>query len=206
MAPNLLFWPGSVLAIDPKGELASLTASRRSPGGSVWSLPMTPGVGEVHALDPFERVTGPARQFAGAFNPLADLDPESERGLDLAWMIADALVIQSHGDGAHWTHPAIQTTGPLTLAPAGLSPAEHASLRWTHNRTCRVAAAVEAQLPNALASMLDGARFTAYCREKGFKNSTLTARLIREHLDREGYAQCGGLLRAIRACKWNWLE
>jgi len=34
-------------------------------------------------------------------------------------------------------HPAIQTTGLLTLAPAGLSPAEHASLLWTHNRTCR---------------------------------------------------------------------
>ena len=34
-------------------------------------------------------------------------------------------------------HPAIQTTGLLTLAPAGLSPAEHASLRWTHNRTSR---------------------------------------------------------------------
>ena len=31
-------------------------------------------------------------------------------------------------------HPAIQTTGLLTLAPAGLSPAEHASLRWTHGR------------------------------------------------------------------------
>src|SRR5208283_2064398 len=30
-------------------------------------------------------------------------------------------------------HPAIQTTGRLTLAPAGLSPAEHASLRWTHH-------------------------------------------------------------------------
>src|SRR5271157_4656576 len=28
-------------------------------------------------------------------------------------------------------HPAIQTTGPLILAPAGLSPAEHASLRTT---------------------------------------------------------------------------
>src|SRR3954451_16642308 len=26
--------------------------------------------------------------------------------------------------------------GALTLTPAGLSPAEHASLRWTHNRTC----------------------------------------------------------------------
>ncbi len=34
-------------------------------------------------------------------------------------------------------HPAIQTTGLLTFAPAGLSPAEHASLRWTHTRTCR---------------------------------------------------------------------
>ena len=27
--------------------------------------------------------------------------------------------------------------GALTSTPAGLSPAEHASLRWTHNRTCR---------------------------------------------------------------------
>src|SRR5271166_3881573 len=31
-------------------------------------------------------------------------------------------------------HPAIQTTGLPTFTPAGLSPAEHASLRWTHNR------------------------------------------------------------------------
>src|SRR3979411_626134 len=28
--------------------------------------------------------------------------------------------------------------GALTSTPAGLSPAEHASLRWTHNRTCIV--------------------------------------------------------------------
>ena len=32
-------------------------------------------------------------------------------------------------------HPAIQATGLLTPTLAGLSPAEHASLRWTHNRT-----------------------------------------------------------------------
>jgi hypothetical protein len=30
--------------------------------------------------------------------------------------------------------PAIQATGRLTLAPAGLTPAEHTSLRWTHIR------------------------------------------------------------------------
>ncbi len=27
IVPNLLFWPGSVIAIDPKGELATVTAS-----------------------------------------------------------------------------------------------------------------------------------------------------------------------------------
>jgi hypothetical protein len=32
------------------------------------------------------------------------------------------------------------------------------------------------------------ARFCSYCKEKGHKKSTLIARLIREHLNREGYA------------------
>jgi hypothetical protein len=32
-------------------------------------------------------------------------------------------------------HPAIQATRLLTFAPAGLTPAEHTSLRWTHKRT-----------------------------------------------------------------------
>ena len=32
-------------------------------------------------------------------------------------------------------YPAIQTTGLLTLAPAGLSPAEHTRFSWTHFRT-----------------------------------------------------------------------
>jgi hypothetical protein len=30
-------------------------------------------------------------------------------------------------------------------------------------------------------------RFTDYCREKGFKKSTLIARLVREHIEREGF-------------------
>jgi len=30
-------------------------------------------------------------------------------------------------------------------------------------------------------------RFDSYCRERGFKKSTLIARLIREHLDAERY-------------------
>ena len=30
-------------------------------------------------------------------------------------------------------------------------------------------------------------RFESYCRERGFKKSTLIARLVREHLDSEQY-------------------
>lgn len=32
-------------------------------------------------------------------------------------------------------------------------------------------------------------RFNAYCHEKGFKKSTLIARLVRDHMDNEGYHQ-----------------
>ena len=36
-------------------------------------------------------------------------------------------------------------------------------------------------------------RFDAYCEALGFKKSTLIARLIREHLDREGFSLQPGL-------------
>src|SRR5262245_1132145 len=35
-------------------------------------------------------------------------------------------------------HPAIQTTGLLTFAPAGLSPAEHTSLYWSQLPDCQI--------------------------------------------------------------------
>src|SRR5271165_6463384 len=54
-----------------------------------------------------------------------------------------------HGRYLVSRHPAIQTTGLLTLAPAGLSPAEHASLRWTHNRTCGSPASGSRTRPHA---------------------------------------------------------
>jgi len=42
-------------------------------------------------------------------------------------------------------------------------------------------------------SAVEFARFDAYCAEKGFKKSTLIARLIREHMDREGFHLQGTL-------------
>lgn len=43
--PNLLFYRGSMQVIDPKGELASITARRRAMGLTQ----------KVYVLDPFER-------------------------------------------------------------------------------------------------------------------------------------------------------
>jgi hypothetical protein len=39
-----------------------------------------------------------------------------------------------------------------------------------------------------LLSEEDDERFDAYCRDRGYKKSPLVARLIREHLIREGFA------------------
>ena len=44
------------------------------------------------------------------------------------------------------------------------------------------AARVQVILPEEEAS-----RFDAYCREKGFKKSTLIARLVREYLEKEAF-------------------
>ena len=40
---------------------------------------------------------------------------------------------QDFGDFGHPRHPAIRTTGFLTFALAGLSPAEHTSVYWSQH-------------------------------------------------------------------------
>jgi len=42
---------------------------------------------------------------------------------------------------------------------------------------------------SVLLNEAEEARFCAYCAEKGYKKSTLIARLVREHLDREGFGE-----------------
>lgn len=41
-------------------------------------------------------------------------------------------------------------------------------------------------------------RFCSYCEEKGHKKSTLIARLIREHLKKEGYAAQTSLFGGVQ--------
>ena len=90
--PNMLLYPGSVLATDPKGELAMITARRRAEFGA------------VHVLDPFgqlDRRSWPvAQKRIAGFNPVEAM--QAGRLVEDAALIADALVIPAEQGESHW--------------------------------------------------------------------------------------------------------
>lgn len=100
---NLLFYRGSVLATDPKAELANMTAAHRAALGQ-----------KVCVLDPFAQATGAAARYRKAYNPLSVLRPESPTIIEDAGMIADALVIAA-GKDPHWDESAGNFIGGLNL-------------------------------------------------------------------------------------------
>src|SRR5664279_1834031 len=85
---NLCFWPGSAVVVDPKGENATVTAARRGQGSEYCT-----GMGQiVHVLDPFN-ATQVDECYHSSFNPLADLDPQSDETIDEASRLANAIVV-----------------------------------------------------------------------------------------------------------------
>lgn len=91
---NLLFYRGSILATDPKAELANITAQRRKELGQ-----------RVFVLDPFKNSSQAVAPLRAAFNPMASIIPESETVIEDAGMIADALVVAA-GKDPHWDESA----------------------------------------------------------------------------------------------------
>lgn len=134
--PNLIDYDGSVLVIDPKGELARKTAMRRGAGGSfdtqlddgTPAVRDIPGLGqEVYVLDPFE-VSG--HQSSG-FNPLDLIDVTKENSVDDATLIADGLIVRpKNGDGnsEHFFAAAQQFIRGLILYVAAVEPPKKRNL------------------------------------------------------------------------------
>lgn len=93
LIPNLLRYPGSVIVLDPKGELACATAAQRRKLGH-----------RVYVLDPFGETGFPVP--TSAHNPFDELGqgPASHIPADAA-QIADALIIANNKD-PHWTDSA----------------------------------------------------------------------------------------------------
>lgn len=94
---NLLFYRGSVLALDPKGELAAMTAERRAALGQ-----------KVCIVDPFQIVPERLARFRKSFNPLGFLDAKSDTIIEDAGLLADAMVVSSEGGekDPHWNDSA----------------------------------------------------------------------------------------------------
>ena len=82
VVPNLLMYPGSAVVVDPKGELATLTARhRREQLGQ-----------KVVVLDP-AGVSDVPKDMRGTFNPLAQIDENDPAAVSSALSIAQGIVV-----------------------------------------------------------------------------------------------------------------
>lgn len=102
LIPNLYTYPGSMLVLDPKAELARAAILRRALGH------------DVYVLDPF----GQSGQVSACFNVLAELDPMSWTIVDDVSAITHALIVDD-GDSRskHWNDSArALLTGVILLA------------------------------------------------------------------------------------------
>lgn len=106
---NALRWPGGLLAIDPKGEMAEITAMRRGrredARGSGTSVRKFAGQ-RVAILDPMNIVRGAARKFRVTYDPVADIDMRKREAHRKIAKLASGLIVPEDGDGAHFSQSA----------------------------------------------------------------------------------------------------
>ena len=100
--PNLCFWPGSAIVVDPKGENATVTAQRRG-DGSIYTRPMGQ---KVCILDPFGEVQASPPLLKARYNPLDAIDPKSDFAIDDAGRVAAALVVVENRNDPYWEEAA----------------------------------------------------------------------------------------------------
>lgn len=101
LVPNLLRYPGSVLVIDPKGELARRTAKERRD-----TLKQN-----VVVLDPY----GVSGEPSASYNPIDELDTSANTFVDDVALIAEALIVSGGENDAYWTDAARNLLRALIL-------------------------------------------------------------------------------------------
>jgi type IV secretion system protein VirD4 len=117
LIPNLLQLEGrSIFVIDPKGELAAVTAKHRE------------AVSEVIVINPFGCLTdipGYDHLESHGFNPLLALDPGSRSFNSDTSLLAEALIKVDDGKQAHWDHSARALVASLIMYVCIEALAEH---------------------------------------------------------------------------------
>ena len=92
----MLFYQGSILATDPKGELANITAERRTALGQ-----------KIFVLDPFNYTSDRIAKYRASYNPMSILTLGNPTIIEDASLIADAFVIQAaNAKDPHWDESA----------------------------------------------------------------------------------------------------
>lgn len=120
LIPNLRRYPGSMIVLDPKGELARATAAHRRRMGQ-----------QVFILDPF----GETGVQTSSYNPILELSQaRPELVAADAAQLADALIIANNKD-PHWTDSARNLMRGIVLYLLANSPAK-ASLREIRHLLC----------------------------------------------------------------------
>ena len=120
LIPNLRSYPGSIVVLDPKGELARATAQQRRAMGQ-----------QVYILDPF----GETGARSDSYNPIAELmQARPELVAADAAQLGDALIIPNNKD-PHWTDSARNLVRGIILLMLVNNPAK-ASLRELRRLLC----------------------------------------------------------------------
>jgi type IV secretion system protein VirD4 len=110
LEPNLYLYPGSMLILDPKGELSRSAYLRRALGH------------DVFVLDPF----GQSGAASACFNALAELDPENRTIADDVASITNAMIVDDGDPRAkHWNDSARALLKGIILLTLLLPPSEH---------------------------------------------------------------------------------
>lgn len=107
---NLALWPGSICAIDPKGENATILANRRGQGSEYCD-----GLGQdVFVFDPFgcADVANDNRAFFDPISVMKADDPALPRKVA---RIAEAMTIIPEGDSAEWAKRGRQMIASVIL-------------------------------------------------------------------------------------------
>ena len=143
LIPNLLRYPGSVVVLDPKGELARATAEHRRRMGQ-----------RVFVLDPFGETGVPPSGMGAAHNPFAELGMgRPEHVAADAAQLADALIIGNAKD-PHWTDSAKNLIRGIVLHLLDTEP-KAATLRELR----RILNATPAELERLFTAMVDSSAF-----------------------------------------------
>jgi type IV secretion system protein VirD4 len=122
IVPNLLLGDWNAIVLDPKGELAAITARARAAKGQRVFIIDPFGVSGAHKRDDL-------KPFLASYNPLLAIDVKSQTCIDDAALIADAIIqIPAKGE-THWAESAQSFLTGLILLACGIGQANFGTLR-----------------------------------------------------------------------------